>query len=399
MWRDSSNPYDGSISAKVTAPGLSAVPPEVRGDDYAFLRASYHASPSRNAQPFSWVDMFAGCGAMSLGVWEAVVAAGRAPRVALAIDNEPQASSVFRANFPSADVWTASVQELLGTPGTAMLTTEERMLRRTAGKVDLLIGGPPCQGHSDLNNYSRRSDARNKLYSYMARAAYVFDPQSIIIENVQGIAHDSSLVLQYTIVALLEMGYSVSSKLIDVADFGVPQKRRRHVLIASKRPHLHLDTCLNSFQSARRPIRWAIEDLAEMDRSRILDQPSTPSHDNSARIDYLFENGLYDLPNSRRPPCHRVSNHSYGSVYGRMRWDEPSQTVTSGFYSMCMGRYVHPEHRRTLTAHEAARLQFVPDFFSFECVDSRTVLAKLIANAVPPKLAYILAAMVLAGYE
>jgi DNA (cytosine-5)-methyltransferase 1 len=73
-----------------------------------------------------------------------------------------------------------------------------------------------------------------------------------------------------------------------------------------------------------------------------------------------------------------------------LRWDEPAQTITSGFYSMCMGRYVHPSRQRTLTAHEAARLQFIPDSFSFEAAGTRSALAEMIGNAVPPKLSYVL---------
>lgn len=95
----------------------------------------------------------------------------------------------------------------------------------------------------------------------------------------------------------------------------------------------------------------------------LMDMPSKPSKDNLKRIDYLFENNIYDLPNEQRPPCHQKGNHTYKSIYGRLHWDEPSQTITSGFYSMCMGRYVHPQLPRTLTAHEAARLQFFPDYF------------------------------------
>jgi DNA (cytosine-5)-methyltransferase 1 len=389
MWRDSSSVCDTASPWK-PVPKSMATPLELRRDDHAFLQARTLASPARQAEPFTWVDMFAGCGAMSLGIWEAVVAMGRAPRIALAIDHEAAALSVFKANFPAAETRSAGVEEIFAPLGSAK-TVDEKALAGRTGKVDLLVGGPPCQGHSDLNNFSRRSDLRNSLYSSMARAAYVLDPSFVIIENVPGLAHDRSQVLQHTIVSLLEMGYSVSSAIVDASDYGVPQRRKRHLLMASKRPLSHVDGQLAAFMTTKRSVRWAIEDLVGIDSKAIVDQASTPSRDNRARINYLFENSLYDLPNSERPPCHRSRSHSYGSVYGRMRWEEPAQTVTSGFYSMCMGRYVHPALRRTLTAHEAARLQFLPDFFSFESVKSRTALARLIANAVPPKLAYVAA--------
>src|SRR6185312_3602501 len=101
---------------------------------------------------------------------------------------------------------------------------------------------------------------------------------------------------------------------------------------------------------------------------------------------FLFEHGLYDLPNNQRPECHRDGNHSYRSVYGRLRWTEPAQTITTGFGSMGQGRYVHPQRRRTLTPHEAARLQTFPDWFDFGKETRRGVLAKAIGNAVPPFL-------------
>ena len=92
-----------------------------------------------------------------------------------------------------------------------------------------------------------------------------------------------------------------------------------------------------------------------------------------------------------RPDCHRLKEHSYKSVYGRMYWEQPAQTITSGFTSMGQGRFVHPKAKRTITPHEAARLQFIPDFFSFGDTIRRTSLAEIIGNAVPTKLTYVLA--------
>jgi DNA mismatch endonuclease Vsr len=117
-----------------------------------------------------------------------------------------------------------------------------------------------------------------------------------------------------------------------------------------------------------------------------FDSASTPNADNVSRIKWLFEHRKHDLPNALRPDCHH-SEHSYVSMYGRLDWDEPAQTVTTGFGSMGQGRYVHPARRRTLTPHEAARLQMIPDFWNFGAVRKRGSLATLIGNAVPPILA------------
>src|SRR5262249_42014582 len=115
---------------------------------------------------------------------------------------------------------------------------------------------------------------------------------------------------------------------------------------------------------------------------------STPSELNSKRIAWLFSHGKFDLPNSQRPKCHREKPHSYNSVYGRLRWNLPAQTITTGFGSMGQGRYVHPSRHRTITPHEAARLQCLPDFFVFDAVVSRGAWADLIGNAVPPFLLF-----------
>src|SRR5437879_10741557 len=116
------------------------------------------------------------------------------------------------------------------------------------------------------------------------------------------------------------------------------------------------------------------------------DSPSRANAENTRRIGLLFDRKLYDLPNAFRPKCHSEKEHSYVSMYGRLRWGLPAQTITTGFGSMGQGRYVHPQRRRTLTPHEAARLQTFPDWFDFGQDTPRGVLAKAIGNAVPPLL-------------
>jgi DNA mismatch endonuclease (patch repair protein) len=100
---------------------------------------------------------------------------------------------------------------------------------------------------------------------------------------------------------------------------------------------------------------------------------------------WLLENNAYDLPNLLRPECHH-GVHSYASMYGRLRWDAPAQTITTGFGSMGQGRFVHPSRPRTLTPHEAARLQTLPDFFDLDETKGRGAWAAVIGNAVPPLL-------------
>jgi DNA (cytosine-5)-methyltransferase 1 len=116
-------------------------------------------------------------------------------------------------------------------------------------------------------------------------------------------------------------------------------------------------------------------------------------------MDYLLDHKIYNLPNQERPPCHQ-DGHNYPAVYGRMNWDEPSSTITAGFGSTGQGRFMHPERclvtgkGRTLTPHEAARVQTFPDWFDISG-KRRGVLSKTIGNAVPPLLGMYVAKVAL----
>jgi DNA (cytosine-5)-methyltransferase 1 len=149
-------------------------------------------------------------------------------------------------------------------------------------------------------------------------------------------------------------------------------------------------------------VSWAIKDIEDLCVDHIFDKPALTSDDNKKRIDFLFDNGLYDLPDPERPDCHK-NGHTYPSIYGRMRPDEPSQTVTTGFDSPGRGRFIHPWQRRIITPHEAARLQGFPDFFRFKKAEdgtlSRKDYRKLIGDAVPPPLAFYPVLCSLAGSE
>lgn len=142
---------------------------------------------------------------------------------------------------------------------------------------------------------------------------------------------------------------------------------------------------------AERPLSWACGDLLEKyDAGSTFDSSAAHSLTNQARIHYLFEHDLYNLPDDQRPDCHRLKPHTYPAVYGRMWWDRPAPTLTSGFGCCGRGRFVHPLRERTLTPHEAARLQYFPDFFDFSNM-GRTGMALAIGNAVPARAGYVLA--------
>lgn len=355
--------------------------------DAAWLRSSKRSGDLANGEEFRLVDLFSGCGAMSLGVEDACRAVGLTPRPIFAVDTDVRALAVYKHNFPTAEISSASVTDLFdGEVGTAA-TASEQSLREQLGPVDMLVGGPPCQGHSDLNNHTRRADPKNRLYLTMARFAEIVRPRGIVIENVPAVVHDKDGVVARTASVLERLGYVVRTMILQAEQFGVAQARRRFFLVAvlNREPDLAMMDALKV--PAPRPLSFAISDLFGSKSHRTFGRSSRHSATNQSRMQFLLERGLYDLPDDRRPDCHRLKPHSYVSVYGRMHWDRPAQTITTGFGSTGQGRFMHPLEARTLTPHEAARVQFIPDFFEFP-EDRRGALQHMIGNAVPPKLSY-----------
>lgn len=355
--------------------------------DSSWLRAK--AWPANgDGLPLRVADLFSGCGGLSLGLGEACRALGRRAEYRFASDINQVALDVYRANFAPAFSSSSPIEISIDGALGAAATTAERALRELVGEVDFVIAGPPCQGHSDLNNHTRRQDPKNQLVARVARFVEVFRPAHVLIENVRGIRHDRFRSLDIAKEHLAGLGYVCDEAVLHAASFGVAQKRARYFLYASTtvvHPLSHLTRAAAAANS--RPLSWAIGDLATSSSEAVFDTAATHSAENQRRIDYLFENDLHDLPDSERPTCHRHGGHSYKAVYGRLHWDLPSPTITTGFGSMGQGRFVHPLFRRTLTPHEAARLQFFPDFFSFGS-RGRRQYQELIGNAVPSKLAY-----------
>lgn len=328
-------------------------------------------------------DLFAGCGGMSLGMSEATRALGMECRFSLASEMDPVKARVYSTNLAPEELHVGLVENLLDGMVGAPATQSERALLRRLEPVDVLLGGPPCQGHSDLNNHTRRDDERNGLIGRMVRFAELVEPSTIVVENVQGARHDRQRSASRAADQLRAMGYQVAELLVACIRVGVPQSRRRYVLVATKRDAAEAIAEFEATNLGERSVGWAIDDLLDVDRDTTFDKAAVHSDENTRRIRFLFEHGLHDLPDAERPDCHRLKQHSYKGVYGRMAWDEPGPTITTGFGSTGQGRFVHPRRPRTLTPHEAARLQTYPDFFDFG-VPGRTQLQKMIGNSVPP---------------
>lgn len=359
--------------------------------DSAFLRRKKGAAPAVGPD-FEIVDLFAGCGGLTVGAIEGASRAGRRAGLALAVDNDSMPLTVLRQSLgvPERCVEAADLSSALG-PVSGEPTAQEQSLFAGIRKGPLLLAGPPCQGHSALNNHTRHDDPRNDLYLAVGRVARILQPSAVIVENVRGIGSDRRSSVARCTSVLEELGYCVTARRIDLATIGVPQRRVRHVLVATKERQFGWNLPLTD----TRDVGWAIEDLAGVTESTLFDTASVPTPVNLERMKWLLRNNEFDLPNEHRPICHQ-SDHSYRSMYGRLRWDRPAQTITSGFGSMGQGRFVHPSRARTLTPHEAARLQFLPDFMNFESIQKRGQLAQMIGNAAPPLLTATLVELLIA---
>ena len=360
--------------------------------DILTLNATCQSSVEPSLPKLTISDLFSGCGGMSLGLRSAAHYLGYSVDVRLALDSDEEALTVYRNLFPDATTVCKSIEQVIDGVLGAIPTDNESDLVKGIGQLDVLLGGPPCQGHSNLNNHSRRDDPRNRLYLYMARAAELLRPSMVIVENVPTVTSDVRKSVQNTVKKLKELGYSTDHAVVDLMNLGVPQKRRRHVVVAVLDADVDILSTLEEMKEPicahiPRSVRWAIGDLQDAARSRMFDSPSKPSDTNQSRIDWLFANDKYDLPNRLRPPCHQAA-HTYTAMYGRLEWDNPAPTVTTGFNSTGQGRYVHPSQQRVITPHEAARLQMLPDYVDFSSVKTRKSLAKLIGNSVPPPLTF-----------
>lgn len=389
----------GGTSRTTLAPTRLADGPLKSADaEAAFLQRRSKPNWGLGIESVRFADLFCGCGSLGLGVLEAARALRMRGELRLAADVDLDALRVLRASL-GAEARTAArlniTRHVKADPVAATNASERRLIERVGPGLRIAVAGPPCQGHSALNNHSRYDDVRNHLYLRVVRFAALTEPDYVLIENVASIEHDRRRSVERATEGLLGLGYRVDEGLVDLNVLGVPQLRRRHVLVACA-PHVRVQAVKDVVAThavddrGSRTLGWAIGDLQATAGAGPFDRASVPSCENGRRIAWLHEHDEDDLPNSLRPRCHQGS-HSYKSMYGRLRWDRPAQTITSGYGSMGQGRYVHPRQRRTLTPHEAARLQMIPDFFEFSPATSRGAWSQMIGNAAPWKLGYVFA--------
>lgn len=321
------------------------------------------------------IDLFCGSGGVTAGL----KAAGW--KVLAAVDNDPVAARTYRANHPEValleeDICDEGIGDRLGAAtGRAM--------------VDLLVVCAPCQPFSSQNR-SGKTDGRDQLILRSAALVESVRPRIVFFENVPGLAspRHSAILVELT-GRMASLGYHLSGPLVrDAADFGVPQRRRRCIMLASRcREAVELFKTLD-LSAPRRSVLEAISDLEPLGPGQ---QSQTDPLHRARRHSKLALQRLQAIPKdggSRRslPPALRLVCHSddnsFPDVYGRMSWSNVAPTLTTGCTDVTKGRFAHPEQDRSITPREAARLQTFPDDYAF--IGNSTQLARQIGNAVPP---------------
>ncbi|WP_147480206.1 DNA cytosine methyltransferase, partial [Pseudomonas coronafaciens] len=323
------------------------------------------------------IDLFCGAGGLTTGLKAAgfTVLAG--------FELHEIAAATYKLNHSRSRVFVGDLARL--DPKSAMDS-----LGLVKGELDLLAGCPPCQGfstHKTRNRPSSTDDERNDLVFEVLRYIKVFLPKTVMLENVPGLAKDQRIIKFKA--ELKELGYVVNDdtvKVLDAADFGVPQRRKRMILQAS------LFGTINGPVKVKRrtSVKQSIGSLPLPGQSgdALHDFPVTRSKKVLDIIQNVPSNGgsRSDLPLELWLPCHIKRPGSYKDVYGRMSWDDVAPTITGGCTNPSKGRFIHPDQDRSITLREAALLQTFPKGYKFSLEKGKDFVALMIGNALPPRL-------------
>lgn len=325
------------------------------------------------------VDLYCGSGSVTAALKSAHY------RVVAAVDNDPVACRTFRANHKRVHLYQKDIR--LVDP--VCIRVDD-----LKGKsLDLLIVCAPCQPFSSQNK--KRGDAgdsRSNLIIEAVRFAAVLKPKLIFFENVAGLgAPRFRSLLDCLGKKLDKLGYTLGPpKQVDAAHFGVPQRRIRCILVAT-RGGVDPDIDLHRLKHPLCTVRDAISDLAplasgEMDSLDVLHRARKHSEVALNRLIHIPTDGgsRFSLPPSLELMCHKGFG-GYPDVYGRMKWDDVAPTLTTGCTDITRGRFAHPEAHRAITLREAALLQSFPVGYQFE--GNWSQIAEQIGNAVPFRMA------------
>lgn len=317
------------------------------------------------------IDLFSGCGGLSVGLEQAKI------NVLYAVELDPKIANTFTINHPDTHMINDDIRNI-----------SDVELKKIGKDINIVAGCPPCQGFSQMNRKNMRSkyvDQRNLLILEYYRAVKAIEPEFIMLENVPEIVHFEKF--KSVLKSLKKLGYNLDSKIINVKDFGVPQNRKRLVLLGSKHYEMNFPTCNDSCYLT---VRDAIGNLKT---PSISDDPMQKVYSHHTErikkmISLIPKNGgsRRDLPYEYWLECHKKKNIGYSDVYGRMSWDTQAPTITGGCLSPSKGRFLHPEQDRSISIREASLLQSFPLDYKFDKKCSKSLLAQMVGNAIPPKI-------------
>lgn len=320
------------------------------------------------------VDLFSGMGGLSLGLRKAKF------RVAAAVEIDDLAVETYRWNFPSVELFHEDISDV---SGKALLKAAG--VRK--GALDLLAGCPPCQGFSTIRTRNTRSsvkDPRNDLVFEFLRLVKETYPRTVLMENVPRLSEDARY--RRLCRELKSLGFEVRTQILDAADHGVPQRRRRLIMVASRVGPIDSPEPAPAQVSVRLALRAVkatgcsddpAHDHGEQRSDRVLRMIRAVPGDGGSRT---------ELPEDLQLDCHRESDGFY-DVYGRMAWDKPAPTITGGCINPSKGRFLHPAEDRAITVREAAVLQGFPADYGISMSRGKYAAAELVGNALPPEFA------------
>jgi len=314
-----------------------------------------------------------------------------------AVEIDRDAAETYRANHKGVPVVTEDI-----------VTVSAVDLNPSGTPVDLLAGCAPCQGFCSLTVKNKKDDPRNQLVLEMGRLVRELQPRAVLMENVPGLLKRGKPLFDEFVSILRAEGYSIEAQVVQMADYGVPQSRRRLVLLAGRGFAIPFpsSTHARSPKDGQRgwvSVRAALPRLGAPtkmsrrlvgERSRGLGwhvvrdlQPQT-----KARLRAAIPGKTWrELDEELRPGCHQDGYVGFTNVYGRMSWNKPSPTITAGCTTPAKGRFGHPDRRRTtISVREAAVLQTFPVNYTFQTSRIDKV-CEMIGNAVPPAFSHVIA--------
>lgn len=341
---------------------------------------------------YTMIDLFAGCGGMSRGFQNS----GRF-RSIFAVESDLDAAETYELNFGD-HVARSPIENVA-----------------SFKSADVIIGGPPCQGFSPLNRDAVGFERRGLWREYL-RALRQVQPRAFVMENVPELLRSEEYA-EFRRRAE-DLGFEVEGQILNAADYGVPQRRRRAIAIGVRTGSIpwptptHAEIADGTSAERRKPwvtFRQAVAGLSLRPDGKAWHRRRNPRPESVRRYKAVPRDGGDRFAMQRNldraglghlvPRCWREKPTGTTDVFGRLWWDRPAYTIRTEFYKPEKGRYLHPSAHRPITLREAARCMSFPDDFVFPEHQAMTSVARQIGNAVPPLLAHRIAESLAAAFD